>query len=146
MPKESCDPTLLLKVAEIILCIIGVILLELTNIFFDKWVLGWLYIGLGGYLIISVVLLITSMIDDVPHYCEVMFLVMGWLINLIAGSITIARYGLRNSKTNWVSITPSTSNRGVELGLGITSLILSIVFLADLITVFASGNEDDDYE
>ncbi|CAG9824607.1 unnamed protein product [Phaedon cochleariae] len=125
----------------LILSLIGLTLMEYTARFFDKWIFETLLIGLGGYLLISIAMLFVIILDYLSPFTEVLFAAAGCIINMIGGIFTLIRYMQRYHFTNWFYIMYFSGDGGntVELALGITSIILALVFSLDFFLNMREG-------
>ncbi|KAG5893805.1 hypothetical protein JTB14_027842 [Gonioctena quinquepunctata] len=127
------------KIIEIVLSLIGIILLEFVPVFYARWVYEMLIISLGGYLLICCVLLLTIIRNELSTLMDKCFMVVGCILNIIGGVITLVRYDGRHEfvKGNWFVVTDWVGARDkkyqdqLEMGVGIVALLLGLVMLWD---------------
>nr|CAI5826294.1 unnamed protein product [Callosobruchus analis] len=74
-----------------VICIISLILVELTEIYFARWVYDMVILGTGGYLLILSVMLLGMLIDELSPYVELSFLLAGAIFNLLGGILMFIR-------------------------------------------------------
>lgn len=60
---------------------------------------------------------------------------VGAALNLIAGSLTLARYSHKNEYMRWMFVTSyqQSKTKNLELGLGIVAVLAGATMLGDLI-------------
>nr|CAI5826295.1 unnamed protein product [Callosobruchus analis] len=81
----------ILKIIQLVICIISLILVELTEIYFARWVYDMVILGTGGYLLILSVMLLGMLIDELSPYVELSFLLAGAIFNLLGGILMFIR-------------------------------------------------------
>ncbi|XP_057672705.1 uncharacterized protein LOC130904134 [Diorhabda carinulata] len=127
---------------EILLLILGLIFLQLATNFYGRWVFEGLVICYGGYLLIITVFLVYSIIHEPPHCLEIIFLLVGIVLNVIFGLISLIAHFTHVK----CEIICDKNGRIVEnyMGawLGVTCFLLALLLVADTIILFKVGHKD----
>ncbi|XP_057666417.1 uncharacterized protein LOC130900091 [Diorhabda carinulata] len=125
---------IILKIVEVILCLIGLVLLEHTTVFFDRWTYEMLVLVFGGYFVICLNILFTVyMEEEFSELSDKVFMALGACLSLTAGIFTLMRY-VKRDNTEKIWFYTSKLTRSMELPICIISLMLFIVFVADILS------------
>ncbi|KAJ8934022.1 hypothetical protein NQ318_007115 [Aromia moschata] len=131
------------RVLNDIVCIIGLVFIEFVAVYYDRWVLEMLLIGLGGYILICACLLVVSVQDDeAPELLDQLFMIVGALLNILGGVMTLIS-NIKNKGS--FLITSGVHNHpgeNYEIFVVIFALVAGGLMLADFIRAILKKGGD----
>ncbi|CAH1973805.1 unnamed protein product [Acanthoscelides obtectus] len=120
---------------EQVLCIIALVMVELTELYFSRCAYEMVILGTGGYLLICSVMLLTILADELSPYAEISFLLFGSIFNLLGGILMFIRSGFYKKNFRWTYVGPvnGTATEKYEVFAATAVTGLSSVMIVDLL-------------